>query len=125
MSDLKISDMQKMQYELWEKYKEKWSPLEPEFARNSLLWMFEEIGEVIAIIKKRGENEIMSDSDLRKEFVEELADVLMYFNDVFMRYNVSPEEISDAYIKKHNKNMGRDFNSEHSNYLKHDYSKSI
>lgn len=119
MSDLRISDMQKMQYELWERHKAKWSPLEPRFARESLLWMFEEIGEVIAIIKKRGEDEIMSDTNLRKEFVEELADVLMYFNDVFMRYKIAPEEISDAYVKKHLKNMKRDFDDEHSNYLKH------
>jgi hypothetical protein len=50
--------MLRSQYELWEKRKDTWSPMKPEFARDSLLWMMEEIGEVIAIIKKRGENEI-------------------------------------------------------------------
>ncbi len=119
MPDLRISDMQTMQRELWEKYRDKWSPLEPEYARNSLLWMFEEIGEVIAIIKKRGEADIMNDAELRGEFVVELTDVLMYFNDVLMRYAVTSEEISEAYIAKHDRNMGRDFEGEHRNYLKH------
>lgn len=118
MSDLRISDMQRMQLELWERYKDKWSPLTPEYARESILWMIEELGEVIAIIKKRGEKDIMTDSDLREKFVEELADVYMYFNDILLRFGVSPEEISDAYVRKFEKNMKRDFDKEHSNYLK-------
>jgi len=118
MADLKISEMLQMQRTLWEKYKNKWSPLEPQYARNSVLWMIEELGEVIAIIKKRGESDIMNDKDLRKEFVTELADVLMYFNDVLLRYEIAPEEISEAYVSKHMKNMGRDFDKEHQNFLK-------
>lgn len=118
MADLRISDMLQMQRALWEKYKEKWPPLAPEYARNSILWMIEELGEVIAIIKKRGEADIISDEDLRKAFTTELADVLMYFNDVLLRYQVTPEEISEAYAKKHAANMGRDFEQEHRNYLK-------
>lgn len=58
-----------MQYKLWEKYKDKWSPLEPKFAHDSLLWMM--------------------------------------------------EELSNAYILKYEKNMGRDFDNKHSNYLEH------
>lgn len=120
MNDLKISEMQKMQYELWEKYKDKWSPLEPKFAHDSLLWMIEEIGEVIAIIKKRGETDIITDFDLRRQFIEELVDVFMYFNDVLLRYEISPEEVSNAYVLKHEKNMERDFDNEHNNYLKYE-----
>lgn len=120
MSDLRISEMQKMQLELWEKYKDKWSPLTPEYARESILWMIEELGETIAIIKKRGEKDIMTDSDLRGKFVEELVDVYMYFNDILLRFGVSPEEISNAYVRKFEKNMKRDFDKEHSNYLKND-----
>lgn len=33
MEDLRFSDMMKMQYELWEKHKDEWTPLEPQFAR--------------------------------------------------------------------------------------------
>ncbi|MCL2420592.1 MAG: DUF550 domain-containing protein [Defluviitaleaceae bacterium] len=118
MTDLKISDMLHMQKGLWEMNKNHWPPLEPKTARNSILWMIEELGEVIAIIKKRGESEIANDKSLRNEFVTELADVLMYFNDVLLRYEITPEEISEAYIAKHAKNMGRDFIEEHRNYLK-------
>ena len=56
MSDLKLSEMMAMQKELWEKYRDSWSPMEPLYARNSILWMIEELGEVIAIIKKAGRN---------------------------------------------------------------------
>ena len=115
--DLKISQMQDMQRELWEKHKDKWQPLEPYYARDSLLWMFEEIGECIAIIKKRGEGDIVGNPQVREAFVEELADVYMYFNDVFMRYGIGADEISQAYIKKHAKNMKRDFALEHQKYL--------
>jgi NTP pyrophosphatase (non-canonical NTP hydrolase) len=110
--------MLQMQKNLWERYKDKWSPLEPPYARNSILFMIEELGEVIAIIKKRGETEITSDTDLRNEFITELVDVLMYYNDVLLRYEISPHEISEAYKNKHLKNMGRDFVDEHENYLK-------
>ena len=118
MDNLRISDMLNMQRELWNKYKDKWSPLEPEFARNSILWMIEELGEVIAIIKKRGEAEIMNNLDLRNEFITELVDVYMYFNDILLRYNVTPEEISKTYVDKHKKNMYRNFENEHQNYRK-------
>jgi hypothetical protein len=64
-SDLSFSEMLKMQYELWEKHKDTWSPLEPEFARDSLLWMIGEAGEVIDIIKKCGETRIMTDSNVK------------------------------------------------------------
>ena len=118
MSDLKISEMLKMQRALWEKHKDTWSPLEPEYARNSILWMIEELGEVIAIIKKRGESEIIKDEALRSDFVTELADVYMYFNDVLLRYGITAEEISEAYLTKHIKNMGRDYDKEYQNFHK-------
>ena len=52
--DIKISDMMKMQMELWELNKDNWSPMEAKYGRNFLLWMIEEMGEVISIIKKKG-----------------------------------------------------------------------
>lgn len=110
--------MMDMQKELWEKYKDKWSPLEPEYARNSILWMIGELGEVLQIIKKRGESDIINDPNLKAHFLEELVDVYMYFNDIILRYGFTPEQISDAYITKYNKNMKRDFVNEHNNYLK-------
>ena len=35
------------------------------------------------------------------------------FNDVLLRYHVTPEEISEAYRKKHNLNMARDYEQEY------------
>ncbi len=84
MKDIKISDMMKMQMTLWENNKNKWSPMEPEYARNSLLWMIEEVGEVISIIKKKSENEIMENKEIRRKFVEEIADVYMYLTDTLI-----------------------------------------
>lgn len=117
MSDLKISEMQKMQKDLWEKHKLEWSPMEPVYGRNFFLWMIEEMGEAISIIKKKGEEKIMSSPPVRSKFVEELADILMYYNEILLRYNISSEEISNAYLKKHNKNMSRDYTQESANYL--------
>lgn len=115
--DIKISDMMDMQMELWEANKHKWSPMEAKYGRNFLLWMMEEMGEVISIIKKKGDNAIMESSEVRKAFVEEMSDVLMYYNDTLLRYGITPDEISSAYIKKHNKNMERNFQEEYKKLL--------
>ena len=117
MNDLKISEMMKMQMELWELNKEKWSPMEPSHGKSSLLWMIEEIGEVISIIKKKKEHEILENEEVRSKFVEEFADVYMYLTDTLLRYKISPEEISSAYMNKHMTNMNRNYQKEYSNYL--------
>ena len=44
--------------------------------------MIGEIGEVIDIIKKNGDASAVEDKELRKQLIEELTDVLMYYNDV-------------------------------------------
>ena len=54
MEDFSINEMQKMQRDLQEKYKDKWEPIGPETGKNKLLWMVGEIGEVIDIVKKNG-----------------------------------------------------------------------
>lgn len=113
MPDLKISEMLSMQKELFEPHKDKWSPMEPEAGRNFLLFMVEEMGEAIAIIKKKGDRAIMDDENVRSAFCEEMADVLMYYNDTLLRYGITADEISGAYIKKHEKNMGRDYAGEY------------
>ncbi len=111
--DLSISQMIQMQKALFEVHKEKWSPMEPEYGRDSVLYMIEEIGEVIAILKKRGNSNVVHNESIRKAFLEEMADVLMYYNDVLLRFQVTPEEISEAYLRKHEKNMQRNFNQEY------------
>ncbi len=107
MADFGINEMLKMQKELQEKYKDKWEPISPETAKNQMLWMIGEIGEVIDIIKKNGDVKATSDAELRKDLVEELADVLMYFNDILLCYGISADELKDSYIRKFERNMSR------------------
>lgn len=107
MKDFSINEMQKMQSLLQDKYKDKWEPICPEVGKNKLLWMLGEIGEVIDIIKKNGGNKAADDVRIRKELVEELADVLMYYNDVLLCYGISAEELKEVYSEKFKRNMNR------------------
>lgn len=107
MADFSINEMQEMQRTLQEKYKDKWEPVSPEAGKNKLLWMIGEIGEVIDIIKKHGELKTSTDAKLRKDLVEELADVLMYYNDVMLCYGISADELKQTYTRKFEKNMNR------------------
>lgn len=107
MADFSIGEMQEMQRILQEKYKHKWEPVDAATGRNKLLWMVGEIGEVIDIVKKNGGERAASDPALRAHLVEELADVLMYYNDVLLCYGISPDELKAVYIAKFEKNMTR------------------
>lgn len=107
MADFSVSEMQEMQKALQDKYKGKWEPLSPETGKNKLLWMIGEIGEVIDIIKKHGGAAACADAALKKHLVEELADVLMYYNDVMLCYEISADELKQAYIAKFERNMTR------------------
>ena len=107
MSDFSIGDMLAMQQALQEKYKDKWEIIAPETGKNKLLWMIGEIGEVIDIIKKNENIKVLEDSDLRKHFVEEMADILMFYNDVLLCYGISEKELKEEYIAKFEKNMKR------------------
>lgn len=107
MKDFSINEMQKMQKELQEKYKDKWEPITPEAGKNKLLWMIGEVGEVIDIVKKNGGTNASANPELRKDLVEELADVLMYYNDVLLCYGISADELKTAYTEKFEKNLKR------------------
>ena len=111
--DVTMGEMMQMQRDLYAKHEGEWSPMEPEFGKDSILYMMEEVGEVIAIIKKKGGQQILSDWEVRQAFLEEMADVLMYYNDVLLRYHVTAEEIADAYRRKHERNMGRDYRKQY------------
>ena len=107
MDDFSIGEMQEMQKTLQDKYKDKWEPIGPETGKNKLLWMVGEIGEVVDIVKKNGGTKAASDLTLRDSLVEEMADVLMYYNDVMLCYGISAEELKKAYTKKFEKNLTR------------------
>lgn len=107
MADFSINEMQKMQKALQDKYKDKWEPICPQTGMNKLLWMIGEVGEVIDIIKKHGGTKASDDVELRKNLVEEMADVLMYYNDVMLCYGISSDELKRIYTNKFEKNMKR------------------
>ncbi|WP_195420855.1 MazG nucleotide pyrophosphohydrolase domain-containing protein [Faecalicatena contorta] len=107
MSDFSVREMIEMQQALQEKYKDKWEPIWPKAGKHKLLWMIGEIGEVIDVVKKNGDVKVVEEADLRKQLVEEIADVLMYYNDVLLCYGISEEELKAAYIAKFEKNMKR------------------
>lgn len=106
--DLSISQMMQMQGELFALHKEQWPPMEPEFGKDYILYMIEEVGEMIAILKKKGHTAVMEDEAVRRAFLAEMADVLMYYHDVLLRFHVTPSEISEAYAQKHGCDMKRD-----------------
>ena len=107
MDDFSINEMLEMQRTLQKQYKDKWKPVNPERGKDQLLWMIGEIGEVIDIIKKHGGDAASQDKDLRADLIEEMADVLMYYNDVLLCYGISAEELKQSYIRKFEKNMKR------------------
>ena len=69
--------------------------------------MIGEIGEVIDIIKKNGSENTVSDDTLREQLIEELADVLMYYNDVLLCYGITADELKQSYTSKFRRNMTR------------------
>ena len=107
MSDFTLSEMLEMQKALQERYRDRWEPICPDTGKNKLLWMIGEIGEVIDIIKMAGGVRASGDEDIRRNLIEELADVLMYFNDVLLCYGITPDELKRVYTDKFTKNMDR------------------
>ena len=118
IADLKLSEIMEMQKQLQEKHKGIWAPLTPDYGRSCLLWMVEELGEVVSVIKKRGETYIMTDPIIREAFIEEFVDILMFMNDALLCYKISPSALSNAFIKKHNRNMNRDWEKEEAMYIR-------
>jgi len=107
MSRIGFDEMLAMQQELRAKYHAQWGELTPQRGRELLLWTMVESGEVADIIKKQGDDAIMSDVDTRAHFLEEVCDVLMYLTDTLLCYDITAEELTEAYLKKHEFNMHR------------------
>lgn len=105
--DFTINEMLAMQTALQERYKDIWEGISPQVGQNKLLWMVGEIGEVIDVVKKNGWEEAIQNPEHRKELVEELADVLMYYNDILLCYGITAEELKKAYTEKFQRNMTR------------------
>lgn len=104
---LDMANMREMQRVLQERYAGWWETVDPDHGKNKMLWMLAELGEAIQVVKRHPSSDIMQDEAIRHDFVEELADVLMYFNDILLCYDVSPEEFEQIYRAKHERNMTR------------------
>ncbi len=107
MTDFTVSEMLTMQQNLQDKYKDKWEPISPDTGKNKMLWMIAEMGEVIDIVKKNSTDQIMEEGEIRKWFVEEMADVLMFYNDMMLCYGITVDELKQSYTEKYEKNMKR------------------
>lgn len=58
-------------------------------------------------LRKNGDKKAIEDSAVRQQLVEEMADVLMYYNDVLLCYGIREQELKKTYIAKFEKNMTR------------------
>ena len=104
---LDIKDMQGMQRALQARYAGWWEPVDPDHGKNKMLWMLAELGEAIQVVKRHPACDIVQNEALRHSFVEELADVLMFFNDILLCYGITPEEFEEIYRAKNERNLNR------------------
>nr|MBR4282043.1 hypothetical protein [Clostridia bacterium] len=58
-------------------------------------------------MKRNPADDIAKPGAIRNEFVEEMADVLMYFNDVLLCYGITPAGFEKIYRVKHERNLKR------------------
>jgi beta-phosphoglucomutase-like phosphatase (HAD superfamily) len=115
--DGKISQFLKMQHDL--AVEKGWIvDRTPENAPFSILWSIDELGEAIAIIKKKGADGIMNNESVREHFVEEVADTFMYLFDMMESYGITADEFTRAYVKKYERNMGRSWHENDAMYEK-------
>ena len=68
MTDLSFKEMQEMQRELQETYKEKWGGLYPEKFHTMMLYLFAEAGEAVDVVKKNGTEKVLNDEIVRTHF---------------------------------------------------------
>ena len=110
-SDLSISQLMEMQRKLHSLHtKEGWK-LAPENARTNLLWMMEEVGEVVSVVKKNGNIAVLEDSAVRAALIEEASDLLFYLTNALLCYEISPSEWAETIRKKNKKNMKRSWSN--------------
>ena len=111
-SELTFSEAMTLQDRLLAAHPE-WGERTIDKGRDYLLYIVDELGEVIAILKKQGEARVMDDPAVRAHFLEEVSDVLMYYTEMLMAYQITPGELARAFRDKHQRNLIRDYESEH------------
>lgn len=71
------------------------------FCKSVAYEMMGELFEAIQELKNSKDHRVSHESDLNKSaLVEELADVLHYYNELLILMNVSPDDIYEAYMAK-------------------------
>ena len=104
---LDFNEMEARQRALQARYAGWWEPIDPEHGKNKILWMLAELGEAIQVLKRNSADALMENREARHHLIEEMADVLMYFNDVMLCYGITPEEFENIYRAKNERNMTR------------------
>lgn len=117
MADARIGELLELQHRL--AVEKGWiADRVPEKGHMSLLWSIDELGEVIAILKKKGAAAVMENESVRAHFTEEIADVFMYLFDMMECYGITAEEFSEAYLAKFRRNLDRDWRENDALYEK-------
>lgn len=107
MACFTIDEMIAMQKALADHYDNPDETPAPDKGRKKTLWMLGEVGEIIDIEKKKRDEGIMNDPAVRSDFVEEMADILMYYTEILMCYGITSDELKASYTKKFTRNMTR------------------
>ena len=104
---LTIREMLTRQAALQKKYREKWGALTPDVSVRQMLWAYGELAEAADLLKKQGPDAVNVEPALRRHFMEEIGDAIMYLMDTLLCFDMSPEEFSQIYREKCEKNLGR------------------
>ena len=106
---LSIREMYLYQQRLHEKYARQWGePIEPDTAVRKLLWAHGELAEAGDILKKNGPiEEMLTHPEKKRHLAEELGDAMMYMYDVMLCCGITPEEFSEIYKAKCERNKNR------------------
>ena len=106
---LSIREMYLSQQRLQEKYARQWGePIEPDTAVRKLLWAHGELAEAGDILKKNGPiEEMLTHPEKKRHLAEELGDAMMYMYDVMLCCGITPEEFSEIYKAKCERNKNR------------------
>ena len=106
---LSIREMYLYQHRLQEKYARQWGePIEPDTAVRKLLWAHGELAEAGDILKKNGPiEEMLTHPEKKRHLAEELGDAMMYMYDVMLCCGITPEEFSEIYKAKCERNKNR------------------
>ena len=106
---LSIREMYLYQQRLQEKYAWQWGePIEPDTAVRKLLWAHGELAEAGDILKKNGPiEEMLTHPEKKRHLAEEWGDAMMYMYDVMLCCGITPEEFSEIYKAKCERNKNR------------------